>query len=63
MIFLLSKSFTKQSAPAPDTDNVELITVKGRFHAVSKYSGRSTNQNYNKQATYLKRPWGTTISP
>tara|TARA_B100000780_G_scaffold71400_1_gene47757 strand:+ start:369 stop:953 length:585 start_codon:yes stop_codon:yes gene_type:complete len=58
MIFFLPKSFTKQSAPVPDTDNVELITVKGGFYAVVKYSGRSTSQNYNKQAAFLKEALG-----
>ena len=54
MVFFLPKSFTKQSAPTPGTDNVELITVKEGFYAVIKYSGLSTNQNYNKHSTILK---------
>jgi len=58
MIFFLPKSFTEQSAPAPDADNIELITVKGGFYAVVKYSGRSTNQNYNKHAALLKEALG-----
>ena len=58
MIFFLPKSFTEQSAPTPDADNVELITVKGGFYAVVKYSGRSTNQNYNKHAALLKEALG-----
>ena len=58
MIFFLPKSFTEQSAPAPDADNVKLITVKGGFYAVVKYSGLSTNQNYNKHAALLKEALG-----
>ena len=54
MVFFLPKSFTKQSAPTPGAENVELITVKGGFYAVVKYSGRSTNQNYNKHSAILK---------
>jgi hypothetical protein len=54
MVFFLPKSFTKQSAPTPGTDNVELITVKEGFYAVIKYSGLSTNQNYNKHSAILK---------
>jgi len=54
MVFFLPKSFTKQSAPTPGAENVELITVKGGFYAVVKYSGRSTNQNYNKHSAVLK---------
>jgi len=53
MIFFLPKSFTKQSAPLPDRDDVELITVKGGFYAVTKYSGRSTDQNYIKHSARL----------
>ena len=53
MIFFLPKSFTKQSAPLPDRDDVELITVKGGFYAVTKYSGRSTYQNYIKHSARL----------
>ena len=53
MVFFLPKSFTKQSAPTPDEDNVELITVKGGFYAVIKYSGRSSNSNYSKHSARL----------
>ena len=53
MIFFLPKNFTKQSAPLPDGDDVELITVKGGFYAVTKYSGRSTDRNYTKHSDRL----------
>lgn len=53
MIFFLPKSFTKQSAPLPDGDDVKLITVKGGFYAVTKYSGRSTDQNFIKHSALL----------
>ena len=53
MIFFLPKSFTKQSAPSPDGENVKLITVKGGFYAVTKYSGRSTDQNFIKHSALL----------
>lgn len=53
MLFFLPKSFTKQSAPSPDRDDVELITVKGGFYAVTKYSGRSTDQNFIKHSALL----------
>ena len=58
MVFFLPNSFTDQSAPVPDADNVELITIQGGFYAVVKYSGRSTNKNYNKHATLLKEALG-----
>ena len=53
MIFFLPKSFTKQSAPLPDGDDVKLITIKGGFYAVTKYSGRSTDRNYTKHSDRL----------
>ena len=53
MIFFLPKIFTKQSAPLPDGDDVKLITVKGGFYAVTKYSGRSTDQNFIKHSALL----------
>ena len=53
MIFFLPKNFTKQSAPLPDGDDVKLITVKGGFYAVTKYSGRSTDQNFIKHSALL----------
>ena len=53
MIFFLPKSFTKQSAPLPDGDDIKLITVKGGFYAVTKYSGRSTDQNFIKHSALL----------
>ena len=53
MVFFLPKSFTKQSAPLPDREDVELITVEGGFYAVTKYSGRSSDQNYIKHSACL----------
>jgi hypothetical protein len=53
MLFFLPKNFTKQSAPLPDGDDVKLITVKGGFYAVTKYSGRSTDQNFIKHSALL----------
>jgi|TARA_B110000967_G_C18757926_1_gene496319 hypothetical protein len=54
MLFFLPTSFTKQSAPLPKADNVELVTIKGGYYAVINYSGRSTNKNFKKHATILK---------
>ena len=53
MLFFLPKSFTKQSAPLPDGNDIKLITVKGGFYAVTKYSGRSTDQNFIKHSALL----------
>ena len=54
MHFFLPKSYSAYTAPLPNADNVELVTVKGGFYAVIKYSGRSNNQNYKRHTTILK---------
>ena len=55
MHFFLPNSYSNQTAPLPKADNVKLVTVKGGFYAVIKYSGRSTNQSYLRQAALLRK--------
>jgi len=54
MHFFLPKSFTDQTAPLPLADNVKLVMIKGGYYAVTKYSGRSNNQNFKRHATLLR---------
>lgn len=54
MHFFLPKSYSAQTAPVPQADNVTLVTVKGGYYAVLKYSGRSSNANYRKHIAALK---------
>ena len=54
MHFFLPKNYLTQNAPLPESDRVEVVTIKGGFYAVLKYSGRSTVQNYKKQVVLLK---------
>ncbi len=54
MHFFLPKKFTEQTAPLPEADNVNLVTVKAGYYAVIKYSGRSNNQNFKRHAALLR---------
>ena len=54
MHFFLPKSYLTQTAPLPESDRVEVVTIKGGFYAVLKYSGRSTAQNYKKHVALLR---------
>ena len=54
MHFFLPKSYSAQTAPTPRADNVTLVTVKGGYYAVLKYSGRSNNENHRKHTAALK---------
>ena len=54
MHFFLPKSYSAQTAPIPQADNVTLVTVKGGYYAVLKYSGRSNNENHRTHTAALK---------
>ena len=53
MHFFLPETYTRETAPLPNEDNVKLVTVKGGYYAVVKYSGRYTNQNHKRHSTLL----------
>ena len=48
MQFYLPSKFTKKTAPVPTDPRVELITIEEGYYAVIKYSGRLTDENFNK---------------
>ena len=54
MHFFLPESYSAQTAPIPQADNVTLVTVKGGYYAVLKYSGRSNNKNHRTHTAALK---------
>jgi len=54
MQFFLPSKFTKKTAPAPTDPRVKLITLKGGYYAVIKYSGRVTEKNFKKYQKILK---------
>ena len=53
MRFFLPSKFTMESAPRPTSDVVRLVIVKGQTYAVAKYSGRSSDQNFIRNARKL----------
>ena len=54
MQFYLPSKFTKKTAPVPTDPRVELITIEEGHYAVIKYSGRSTDKNFDKHKKILK---------
>jgi len=53
MRFFLPSKFTMESAPRPTSDVVRLVIVKGQTYAVARYSGRSSDQNFFRNAHKL----------
>ena len=53
MQFFLPSSFTADTAPIPTDPDIKIINVEGGYYAVSEYSGRSTNANFDKQQRKL----------
>ena len=53
MRFFLPANYNFESAPIPTDPKVRLVLVKGADYAVHKYSGRSTDQNFNKASKLL----------
>ena len=54
MQFFLPSKFTLENAPQPTDKRVSLVVIKGGYYAVIKYSGRLTNQNYQKHYKKLE---------
>jgi hypothetical protein len=53
MRFFLPTKFTMEDAPRPTSDAVRLVIVKGQTYAVARYSGRSSEQNFIRNAREL----------
>ena len=53
MHFFLPSNYTKETAPLPSAEHVTLVTVPSGYYAVIKYSGRSTDTNFRKNAQIL----------
>ena len=53
MRFFLPATYNFETAPIPTDPKVRLVLVKGADYAVHKYSGRSTDQNFNKASKLL----------
>ena len=53
MRFFLPTKFTMENAPRPTSGAVSLVVVKGQTYAVARYSGRSSDQNFIRNARKL----------
>jgi hypothetical protein len=53
MRFFLPTKFTMEDAPSPTSDAIRLVIVKGQRYAVARYSGRSSEQNFIRNARKL----------
>ena len=54
MQFYLPATFTAQSAPKPTSPNVRIVTIKGGIFAVRRYSGRSSDSNFQNNSDILR---------
>ena len=55
MQFYLPAKFNIQTIPIPTNPDIEISTIKEGYFAVIKYSGRSTDKNFEKHSVILKK--------
>ena len=55
MQFYLPLKFNKDNAPKPSNSDIKILTIKGGYYAVIKYSGRSSDKNFLKNKDILKK--------
>jgi hypothetical protein len=55
MQFYLPSKFNKDNAPKPSNSEIQILTIKGGYYAVIKYSGRSSDQNFLKNKEILDK--------
>ena len=55
MQFFLPSIFTKETAPTPSNPDIEINTIGEGYFAVIKYSGRSSDNNFEKYSKILKQ--------
>ena len=53
MKFFLPRKFQLKTAPQPLSEDLSVVIVKGGKYAVIKYSGRSTNKNFERHSKVL----------
>ena len=54
MNFFLPEIYSNSNAPKPNSENINLVTIKGGPYAVIKYSGRSSYENFLKYSKILQ---------
>ena len=55
MQFYLPKAFDKNNAPVPARQDLKIVTIKGGYYAVLRYSGRASDSNFIKHKDILKK--------
>ena len=55
MQFYLPSKFNKDTTPIPTNPDLEVTTIPRGYFAVLKFSGRSTDKNFEKHNTILKQ--------
>ncbi len=55
MQFYLPSKFNKETTPVPTNPELEIITIPEGFFAVIKFSGRSSDRNFEKHNKILKQ--------
>ena len=55
MQFYLPSKFNKETTPIPANPDIEITTIKKGHFAVIKYSGRSSDKNFEKYSKILKQ--------
>ena len=55
MQFYLPSKFNKETTPIPSNPDIEIATIKEGYFAVIKYSGRSSDKNFEKHSNILKQ--------
>ena len=54
MNFFLPEIYSLRNTPKPNSENINLVTIKGGPYAVIKYSGRSSYDNFLKYSKILQ---------
>jgi len=55
MQFYLPSKYNKETTPIPTNSDIEITTIKEGYFAVIKFSGRSSDKNFEKHSKILKQ--------
>ena len=55
MQFYLPSKFNKETTPIPNNSDLEITTISKGYFAVIKFSGRSSDKNFDKHNKILKQ--------
>jgi hypothetical protein len=55
MQFYLPSRFDKSNAPLPDDGSLEISSIDAGYYAAIRFSGRSTEKNFNKYSEILRK--------